>query len=241
MEARKLRHDSTELWMRTVQPALWLLVFGEVFNAIRGLAPGGFSYIQYIAPGVLAQSVLFIAIFYGITIVWERDVGLLTKLLSTPSPRISVVVGKALAAGVRGIFQGIMIFALALVIGVNLRFDPLDVAGVLFVSVLFAMCFASLSMTLASFLKTRDRMMGIGQVITMPLFFASNAIYPISLMPAWLQTISVYNPLSYVVDGMRAMLLTGDYSGLPVDMLVLLAFTIAFILSASVLLKRLIE
>jgi len=241
MEARKLRHDSTELWMRTVQPALWLLVFGEVFNAIRGLNLGGFSYIQYIAPGVLAQSVLFIAIFYGITIVWERDVGLLTKLLSTPSPRISVVVGKALAAGVRGIFQGIMIFALALIIGVNLRFDPLDVAGVLFVSVLFAMCFASLSMTLASFLKTRDRMMGIGQVITMPLFFASNAIYPISLMPAWLQTVSVYNPLSYVVDGMRAMLLTGDYSGLPVDMLVLLAFTTAFILSASVLLKRLIE
>jgi ABC-2 type transport system permease protein len=241
MEARKLRHDSTELWMRTVQPALWLLIFGEVFNAIRGLAPGGFSYIQYIAPGVLAQSVLFIAIFYGITIVWERDVGLLTKLLSTPSPRISVVVGKALAAGVRGIFQGIMIFALALIIGVNLRFDPLDVAGVLFVSVLFAMCFASLSMTLASFLKTRDRMMGIGQVITMPLFFASNAIYPISIMPAWLQTISVYNPLSYVVDGMRAMLLTGDYSGLPVDMLVLLSFTVAFILSASVLLKRLIE
>ncbi|HXW94109.1 MAG TPA: ABC transporter permease [Nitrososphaerales archaeon] len=241
MEARKLRHDSTELWMRTVQPALWLLVFGEVFNAIRGLAPGGYSYIQYIAPGVLAQSVLFIAIFYGITIVWERDVGLLTKLLSTPSPRISVVVGKALAAGVRGIFQGIMIFALALIIGVNLRFDPLDIAGVLFVSVLFAMCFASLSMTLASFLKTRDRMMGIGQVITMPLFFASNAIYPISLMPAWLQTVSLYNPLSYVVDGMRAMLLTGDYSTLPADILVLLAFTVAFILCASVLLKRLIE
>jgi len=241
MEARKLRHDSTELWMRTVQPALWLLIFGEVFNAIRGLAPGGFSYIQYIAPGVLAQSVLFIAIFYGITIVWERDVGLLTKLLSTPSPRISVVIGKALAAGVRGIFQGIMIFALALIIGVNLRFDPLDIAGVLLVSVLFAMCFASLSMTLASFLKTRDRMMGIGQVITMPLFFASNAIYPISLMPTWLQTISVYNPLSYVVDCMRAMLLTGDYASLPVDLLVLLAFTTAFILSASVLLKRLIE
>jgi len=241
MEARKLRHDSTELWMRTVQPALWLLIFGEVFNAIRGLAPGGFTYIQYIAPGVLAQSVLFIAIFYGITIVWERDVGLLTKLLSTPSPRISVVVGKALAAGVRGIFQGIMIFALALIIGVNLRFDPLDIAGVLLVSVLFAMCFASLSMTLASFLKTRDRMMGIGQVITMPLFFASNAIYPISIMPGWLQTISVYNPLSYVVDAMRAMLLTGDYSGLPVDIFVLLGFTTVFILSSSVLLKRLIE
>jgi ABC-2 type transport system permease protein len=241
MEARKIRHDSTELWMRAVQPALWLLIFGEVFNAIRGLAPGGFSYMQYIAPGVLAQSVLFVAIFYGITIVWERDVGLLTKLLSTPSPRISVVVGKALAAGVRGIFQGVMLFALALIIGVNLRFDPLDIAGVFLVAVLFSMCFASLSMTLASFLKTRDRMMGIGQVITMPLFFASNAIYPISLMPAWLQDVSKYNPLSYVVDAMRSMLLTGDYSGLPVDILVLSVSTIFFVSCASIVLKKLIE
>jgi len=242
MEARKIRHDSTELWMRTVQPALWLLIFGEVFNNIRNLPiPGGFSYIQYIAPGVLAQSVLFVAIFYGITIVWERDVGLLTKLLSTPSPRIAIVVGKALAAGVRGIFQGVMIFALALIIGVNLRFDPLDVAGVFLVVVMFAMCFASLSMTLASFLKTRDRMMGIGQAITIPLFFGSNAIYPISLMPGWLQAVSAFNPLTYVVDAMRSMLLTGDYSGLPVDILALLLSTVFFIGCASVSLKRLIE
>ena len=241
MEARKIRHDSTELWMRAVQPALWLLIFGEVFNTVRGLAPGGLNYMQYITPGVLAQSVLFVAIFYGITIVWERDVGLLTKLLSTPSPRISVVVGKALAAGVRGIFQGVMIFALALIIGVNIRFDPLDVLGVFLVVVLFAMCFASLSMTLASFLKTRDRMMGIGQAITIPLFFGSNAIYPVSLMPPWLQAISTYNPLTYVVDAMRAMLLTGDYSGLPVDIAALLISTVFFILCASALLKRLIQ
>jgi ABC-2 type transport system permease protein len=244
MEARKIRHDSTELWMRAIQPALWLLIFGTVFSAIRASAlqiPNGFTYTQYIAPGVLAQSVLFVAIFYGITIVWERDVGLLTKLLSTPSPRISVVVGKALAAGVRGVFQGVMIFALALIIGVNLRFDPLDVAGVFVVVILFAMCFAALSMTLASFLKTRDRMMGIGQAITMPLFFASNAIYPISLMPPFLQQISAYNPLSYVVDALRAMLLTGDYSGLPTDILVLLGTTVVLIGCASILLKKLIE
>jgi ABC-2 type transport system permease protein len=241
IEARKIRHDSTELWMRTVQPALWLLVFGEVFNAVRSLSIPGYSYIQYIAPGVLAQSVLFVAIFYGITIVWERDVGLLTKLLSTPSPRLSIVVGKALAAGVRGIFQGVMVFALALIIGINLRFDPLDVAGVFIAAVLLAMCFASLSMTLASFLKTRDRMMGIGQAITMPLFFASNAIYPVSLMPVWLQYISKFNPLSYGVDAIRSMLLTGDYSALPVDILALLLSTLFFIACASVVLKRLIE
>jgi ABC-2 type transport system permease protein len=241
MEARKIRHDSTELWTRLVQPALWLLVFGTVFSAIRGITQGNFTYTQFITPGVLAQSVLFVAIFYGITVVWERDAGLLNKLLSTPSPRSSIIVGKALAASVRGLFQAIMIFALALIIGVNLRFDPFDVLGVLAVIVVFAMCFSSLSMILASFLKTRDRMMGIGQAITMPLFFASNAIYPISLMPTWLQVISKFNPLSYVVDAMRAMILTGDYSSLPVDIVVLGAFTVLFLAIASVTIKRIIE
>ncbi len=243
MEARKIRHDSTELWTRLVQPALWLLLFGTVFSAIRGITQfiGNFTYTQFITPGVLAQSVLFVAIFYGITVVWERDAGLLSKLLSTPSPRSSIIVGKALSASVRGLFQAVMIFALALIIGVNLRFDPLDELGVLAVIVVFAMCVSSLSMILASFLKTRDRMMGIGQAITMPLFFASNAIYPISLMPAWLQFISKFNPLSYVVDAVRSMLLTGDYSNLLVDIVVLVAFTVLFLAIASVTIRRIIE
>jgi ABC-2 type transport system permease protein len=241
MEARKIRHDSTELWTRAVQPALWLLVFGVTFNRLQGLNLGGFSYLQYVSPGVLAQSVLFVAIFYGITIVWERDMGLLTKLLSTPSPRFSIVAGKALAAGVRGIFQAIIIFALALIINVKLRLDPLDIAGVFIVIVLFAMCFSSLSMVLASILKTRDRMMGIGQAITMPLFFSSSAIYPASLMPSWLQVIAAYNPLSYVVDAMRAMLLTGNYANLPIDIGALLLSTGLLLIAASIILRRLIE
>lgn len=241
IEVRKIRHDSSELWTRIIQPALWLLVFGEVFNGIRGFAPTGIPYLEFITPGILAQSVQFIAIFYGITIVWEKDVGLLTKLLSTPSPRSSIIIGKALAAGFRGIFQAIMIFGLALLLGVHLRFDPVDIAGTFFVIVLFAMCFTSLSMALASFLKTRERMMGIGQAITMPLFFASSAIYPIALMPKWLQVISLGNPLTYVVDALRAMLLTGNYSNLPVDLFALVISTVVMIVLASLGLKRLID
>ena len=241
MEARKIHHDSTELWTRLVQPALWLLIFGEVMNSIRGLSTGSLSYIEFITPGVLAQSVLFVAIFYGINIVWEKDVGVLTKLLSTPSPYSSIVVGKALAAGLRGIFQAIMIFGLALVIGVNVRLDVLDVAGVFIAIIVFAMCFSSLSMLLASFLKTRDRMMGIGQLITMPLFFASNAIYPLAIMPTWLQYVAMVNPVSYTVDAMRAMLLTGDYSNLGVDVAAISLSTVLFVSLASLAIKRMLE
>ena len=241
MEARKIRHDSTELWMRSVQPALWLLIFGEVLNSVKVLAPAGYSYIQYIAPGVLAQSVLFVAIFYGITIVWERDVGLLTKLLSTPSPRASIVVGKAMASAVRGVFQAAVIFVLSLLLGIQLRLDLPDVLGVFGIVVMLSICFSSFSMVLASFLKTRDRMMGIGQVLTMPLFFASSAIYPISLMPTWLKYIAYVNPLSYVVDALRSLLLTGDYSSVPLDMAALLVATVFFASLASVVVKRLVQ
>lgn len=241
MEARKLRHDPTELWTRIIQPALWLLVFGETFNTIKAMPTGNFSYIQFITPGILAQSVLFISIFYGITVVWEKDVGILTKLLSTPSPRSSIVLGKSLAASLRGVFQAMMIFALALLLGVKIRLDLLDIVGVFAVVVLFAMCFSSFSMFLASYMKTRDRMMGIGQALTMPLFFASNAIYPISVMPVWLQYVSIANPLSYVVDAIRSMLLTGSYGNLLIDILALLFSTIVFVTLASTTIKKLLE
>jgi ABC-2 type transport system permease protein len=242
MEARKIRHDSTELWSRAVQPALWLLIFGEVFSGIRaGLAPAGYTYLQYIAPGILAQSVLFIAIFYGITVVWERDVGLLTKLMSTPSPRFSIILGKTLASGVRGIFQAVVIFLLAVILRVNIIISPLSIAGVFLVTVLFAMCFSSLSMFIASLLKTRDRMMGIGQAITIPLFFASSAIYPLSLMPEWLRIFALGNPLTYVVDALRAIILPGYAANLLLDLAALVIATVLFTTLASLAIKRLIE
>ncbi len=242
MEARKIKHDSTEMWSRAIQPALWLLIFGEVFSQIRaGLAPTGFTYLQYIAPGILAQSVLFIAIFYGITVVWERDVGLLTKLMSTPSTRTSIIVGKSLASGVRGIFQAFVIFALALILGVTMNFTPLSIIAAVSVTVLFAMCFSCLSMFIASLLRTRDRMMGIGQAITIPLFFASSAIYPLSLMPSWLRVIAVVNPLTYVVDALRAILLPGYQANLSLDIFALIFATLLFTTLASISIKRLID
>src|SRR5208283_2289936 len=126
----------------------------------------------------------------------------------------------------RGIFQGIVIFALALIIGVNLKFEVFDVIGVFLIVVLLAMCFSSLSMVLASFFRTRDRMMGIGQAITMPLFFESRAIYPVALMPSWLRDISYVNPLSCVVDALRSLLLPGYQADLPVDILAMLIATV---------------
>lgn len=154
--------------------------------------------------------------------VWERDLGILNKLLSTPTPRAAIVMGKALSAGVRGILQAVAILVVALILGVNLSFNPLNLLGVFIVIILLGVCFASLSMFLASLFKTRERVLGIGQAITMPLFFASNAIYPLSLMPGWLRVVAQINPLSYAVELLRSLLVTGDYSRVPLDFAVVL-------------------
>src|SRR5215471_640542 len=207
LEIRKIRHDPTDLATRAVQPMLWLLIFGEVFAHIRAIPTGGRSYLDFMAPGILAQSVLFIAIFSGIAIIWERDLGIIHKFLASPTPRTALVLGKALAAGVRGLSQAIIIYVLALLLGVRMNWNPLALLGVFIIIMLGAATFSTFSLIIACLVRTRERFMGIGQLLTMPLFFASNAIYPVVIMPFWLQIIARGNPLSYEVDALRSMML----------------------------------
>jgi ABC-2 type transport system permease protein len=190
LEARKLRHDPTELLTRAVQPALWLLVFGQVFTHLRAIPTGGMRYVDFMAPGILAQAII--------------------------------------------------VFLLALVLGVRMNWNPAALAGVLLTVLLGAALFSTFSLVVACLVKTRERFMGIGQIMTMPLFFASNAIYPIQLMPHWLQAIARANPLSYEVDALRALMLAGGSSafGLGVDYLVLASLAAALVLLAARLYPR---
>jgi ABC-2 type transport system permease protein len=226
-EVQKLYHDPLELLTRAVQPLLWLMLFGEVMSRVRGVVPGNIPYLDFLAAGILAQSALFVAIFYGISAIWERDLGVLQRYLVSPAPRSALVLGKALSAGIRALSQALVVYALALLLGVKINLHPLHILGVAAAIVLGSALFATLSLIIACIVKTRERFMGIGQVLTMPIFFASNAIYPLSLMPAWLRVASHVNPLIYEVDALRALMLrdvASDY-GLCLDFSVLLAVT----------------
>ncbi len=242
-ELRKLRRDPLELLTRAVQPALWLLIFGEVFARVHGIATGGISYLSFLAPGVLAQSTLFIAIFYGIIVIWERDLGILQKLLVTPAARSALVLGKGMSAAVRSLAQALIVYVLAAMIRVPLRFGLGSVIGVFVFVSLGAVLFSTFSLAIACLLKTRERFMGIGQVLTMPLFFASNAIYPLALMPKWLRTVAVLNPLSYLVDALRTLMVgkvPGAFS-LGVDFGVLALLTTAMVIVAAKLYPQVVR
>jgi ABC-2 type transport system permease protein len=208
-----------ELLTRAIQPLLWLVVFGRVFGRLREIPTGQLSYLDFMAPGILAQSVLFIAIFYGISVIWERDLGILHKFLVSPASRVALVSGKALSAGVRAMSQAVIIYAVAALMKIHLRLSVGAVLGVLASIALGAAIFSTFSLAVACVVKTRERFMGIGQVLTMPLFFASNAIYPLAMMPAWLRGLAAANPLTYQVDALRELMIDGGRSlfGLPLD------------------------
>ncbi|HEY9593390.1 MAG TPA: ABC transporter permease, partial [Spirochaetia bacterium] len=147
----------------------------------------------------------------------------------------ALVLGKALSAGIRAFSQGVIVYLLAVLLGVKINWNPLALLGVLVAVFLGAAFFSTFSLVIACLVKTRERFMGIGQILTMPLFFASNAIYPISIMPGWLKVISHANPLTYQVDALRGLMLAGGASvyGAGADIGILAGATALLIALAS--------
>lgn len=241
LELRRLKHDRTEIYSRTVQPILWLAVYGQIMGSVRAIPTGNIPYTNFITPGVLIQSTTFVSIFYGLTIVWERESGILKKLLVTPAPRYATVIGRSMASGIRAIFQAFIIIPVALIIGVKFILNPFYFI-LAFIIVFFSSGgFAAISILVASFMKTRERFMGIGQALTMPLFFASNALYPVTMMPKVLQYFATINPMSYVVDAVRALMISGDLTNLWLDIIAITFFDIIIFTLASINFKKIIE
>ncbi len=232
-EMRKLRHDHLDILTRSVQPLLWLFIFGTALSHSHAFTEGRVDYRAYIAPGVMAQGAMFIAIFFGLAVIWERDVGQLQRLLATPLPRTAIVLGKAAGAGVRAFVQAIVLLVVLAIAGISLKWSVQGVAGALAMLVLGTGAFACMSMLIAAAVKERERFMGIGQLVMMPLFFASSALYPLTVMPGWLRVVARVNPLTYEVQGLRQMLLGVGGGQLWLDFLVVIAFFAVMLTAAT--------
>jgi ABC-2 type transport system permease protein len=146
--------------------------------------------------------------------------------------------GKSFAAGIRALAQVVVVLVLSALLGVALTVNPLNILGSFIIVMLGAAFFSCLSMTVAGVVLKRDRLMGIGQMITMPLFFASSALYPLSIMPGWLRALSRVNPLTYEVDALRGLLI-GSPAHVGLDFLVLVASVVVGVATASSLVGRL--
>ncbi|AHC52196.1 multidrug ABC transporter permease [Sulfolobus acidocaldarius SUSAZ] len=239
LELRRIMHDRTELYIRAAQPIFWLIIYGTIIARTRAILVG-IPYIDYITPGVIMQSTVFVSVFYGLTLVWERESGILKRLITTPSPRYAIIIGRSLASGVRGLFQLLILVPIALLLGVRF-YSPLFFIATIPIIIVISSGFASLSVIIASFMKTRERFMGIGQAMILPLFFSSNALYPLQLMPKVLQYVAIINPMTYGVNLCRSFMITGNFSSTLIDILVAILFDAVMYIIASLRFRKIIE
>jgi len=208
------------------QPALFLVALGFGFGPIFQKAGGG-NYINFLAPGVIAQGILFTAIFSGIELIWDRQFGFLKETLVAPVSRFEIMIGRTLGGATIATIQGIIVFLLTLLIGFrpNLLYFPIT----LFVMFLIALLFTALGTSIASTLEDFQGFQLIMNFLVMPLFFLSGSLFPLNIAPKFLKVISTVDPLTYGVDGLRSSLIGISQLGLAIDIIILGILTTLFL------------
>lgn len=220
------------------QPLLFLVAFGFGFGSIYSRAGGG-NYIQFLAPGIIVMSVLFTSIFSGIEIIWDRQFGFLKETMVAPVPRWQIMLGRTLGGATVASIQAVIVFALTLVIGFRPHsFTILPVALALIF--LIALLFTSLGTAIASKLEDMQGFQLIMNFLVMPIFFLSGALYPLSGIPQWMKVVTMIDPMTYGVDGVRTLLIDVGKFSLAVDFSILLVLT-AVVLSIGTYLFQKIQ
>jgi ABC-2 type transport system permease protein len=202
-ELIRFRTDRLRAVTSLVQPILFLFVLG---TGLSGLAshglPSGVDFKTFIYPGVLAMSVLFTSIFSAASIVWDREFGFLREMLVAPVRRWSIVVGKCLGGATVATFQGLIFLALAGV--AHVPYDPLLLLTLVGELLLLSFTLTAFGVMMAARIKQIQAFMALTQLIVLPLFFLSGALYPLNGLPAWLTVLTRLDPLTYIVDPMRS-------------------------------------
>ncbi len=218
------------------QPLLFLLSFGFGFGSVYYRAEGG-SYMQFLAPGIIAMAVLFTAIFSGIDLIWDRQFGFLKETMVAPVSRLSIMSGKTLGGATVASVQGIIVFVLTLFVGFRPITPWLLPAAFLFVFII-ALLFTALGIAIASILEDMQGFQLIMNFLVMPIFFLSGALFPLKGLPGIMETITKVDPLAYGVDGIRAALIGQSSFGIPVDLLILSLITLVLLGIGSYLFER---
>lgn len=218
------------------QPLLFLVALGFGFGPIFQKAGGG-DYIQFLAPGVIAQGILFTAIFSGIELIWDRQFGFLKETLVAPVSRLEIMIGRTLGGATIATIQGVIVFILAFIIG----FRPFTLSTLpltLIVMFLIAILFTALGTAIASTLQDFQGFQLIMNFLVMPLFFLSGALFPLNSAPDFLKIISQFNPFSYGVDGLRETLSNVSTFGVATDLIVLVILTTVILTIGSYLFSK---
>jgi len=238
------------LFTALIQPALWLALFGLSMSSNFDLiVPGvpdqqgvvSVNYLTFMAAGVISMTILFTCLYSGISLQFDKQFGLMKEIVASPLPRSHILLGISLSGVAKSLIQSVIIISFGFILGVRFFEDftigqtLLSVLGILLFIVLFALGLLFLASTIAMKLETHEGLQGIITLLSLPLFFASNALYPIDSLPLAIKLMSYVNPLSYFITGMRYFSLGSNFYSVGTyytygtyDMLISLAFLLAF-------------
>lgn len=250
-EAIKIFRSKSQLFSSIIQPILWLALYGISFNSFLTGLPvfEGFSYFSSLVPGVIALTVLFTSLFGGIGILFDKIFGLIKEISVAPIARTDIIIGKALGSQLRSIIQVVLVLAGGFILGASFAYPYTPILGFLgLFALIFLMGFGFtfMSSMIAIKLSSFEGLNAVISLLTLPFFFTSGALVPIPAMPSPLQVLAYINPVTYTVEGMKALLLpyTPGFSlmipelMIPVSFIVLISFTMLTLAGSLILIKR---
>lgn len=238
-----------------ITPLFWIGLFGKSFNLTgffmlpSDLPPevaatykeltgriilsvfGTYDYFSFMTCGMFAVLVLFTSMWSGMSIVWDRRFGFLNKLLAAPISTSSIVLSRIFSSLVRSLVQVMLIFTIAVAMGLRLSagFGPLHLLGVFTVLALLSFSLSSIFVAMAFRIRTHETIIAVSNLVNLPLMFASNALFPLKQMPSWLQAVAEFNPITYAVGALRGLVIGNvDQAAVLGDFLVLVAFAVGF-------------
>lgn len=230
-ELRRYVRSRSQIIASLGQPLLYLLALGFGLGPVFQKAGQG-SYIQFVAPGVIAMTVLFSSVFSGIGLLWDRQFGFLKETLVAPVPRIQVMLGRTLGAATVAMLQGLLVSIVCFIAGFRLVSFALIPVAFVFV-MLIATLFAALGTTIGSMLQNMQGFQLIMNFLVMPIFFLSGALYPLTNLPKVFSVVTSLDPLAYGVDGLRTALIGASHFGFAVDATVLVGVGAVLLLTGS--------
>ncbi|HWF50631.1 MAG TPA: ABC transporter permease [Solirubrobacteraceae bacterium] len=202
-ELIRYRSDRIRIVTTLIQPLLFLFVLGSGLQSLSAASTHGVNLKTFIFPGILCISVMFTAMFSAASIVWDREFGFLREMMVAPVRRSSIVIGKCLGGATVASFQGLIVLCLAG--AVHVPYAPTLILGVLVLQVLLAFAITAFGVMVAARISQMQSFMGVMQMVVMPMFFISGALFPVSGLPGWLGVLNRLDPLTYAVDPMRRL------------------------------------
>ncbi|HAM50376.1 MAG TPA: ABC transporter [Nitrospiraceae bacterium] len=240
-EFKKFIREKSRLVSTLARPLIWLFLVGGGMSRLvsPGMGVMGVSYMQFIFPGILGMTILFSSIFSSISIIWDKEFGLMKEILVAPVSRFSIVVGKALSGTIVSVIQAAIILGLFPFLGI--RIGLCSIIETLLISILLSFCISSLGIVIATFYESFESFSVIMNFIVMPMFFLSGAMYPVKKLPQTLQVVTKLNPLTYGIDALKYSIFRGgeitDFS-LLLDVGVMVITSSLFVILAGAVFER---